>query len=650
MSKLVIHFRVPRNLHCKYLFRWRFVIFALDHLRKRALSENFHHLVPVCDLAADFYFVVSFNVVEDWIALKLAVATVVLRLFFLLVECPDPIVLTIFQTLKICTTSIRYRTCIVNGTELILSSSKLLNLFLKHTVLVKFKESLVIECLLQFTIVRQFFRNSLTFAFLLMIKTFLTRGSWSGCLVFLLFEDIWRKSLNSFVILIFNILRLSFIVLRQKYLSDKLLLIFCIGDFNFLIVIQEEIVNFDFRVIITLRLTVLKLIIIVIDRLTDVTIPRLQLGLRLILGSKFDFLILQIICLIFVTLLLFCIFIIQAFIWQGNSHILCILLRRLIRVRIILTINMLSLRLDQLLRFLFSWLADDAWLAAFHVRHFLWCFDMWNGHWDVFDVFRWLLNYMFARGWLLLIITYQFNGWKLGRTCVKSTLLESYDLRLFHVLSELLRILISQDWTGQRITTIWFLNWLSLEVGNILIVKLNWWNVDLVIGVSFSWWMNCLFTSHVACYRTTQPDCLLGGRIASCGCLFNLFSCTRGRFSFTLLQERLRLLGVNSVGERFIRLLPPISLHAIWSICCERRLLGALLAGFVYQHYILFIIARLLISLRSFSSSLILLQNSLLVLLINLLFEGARECVSCYARVMVMFLLERSALDTLVLV
>lgn len=99
IGKFMIHFCVSCNFNRKNLFSWRFVILALDDLGKGALSKDFHDFVTISNMTTDFDFVISFNVIENWITLKFAIIKVFLSLLFLLVESANSIVLSIFQSL-----------------------------------------------------------------------------------------------------------------------------------------------------------------------------------------------------------------------------------------------------------------------------------------------------------------------------------------------------------------------------------------------------------------------------------------------------------------------------------------------------------------------------------------------------------------------
>lgn len=88
VGKLVVHFCVSCNLHCKNWLAFKGVVSALNDLSKGPFTKNLDDLVPVAEMVSNLNLVVAFIVVKYWIALELTVACI-LSFQSLLVEVSD---------------------------------------------------------------------------------------------------------------------------------------------------------------------------------------------------------------------------------------------------------------------------------------------------------------------------------------------------------------------------------------------------------------------------------------------------------------------------------------------------------------------------------------------------------------------------------
>ena len=154
---------------------------------------------------------------------------------------------------------------------------------------------------------------------------------------------------------------------------------------------------------------------------------------------------------------------------------------------------------------------------------------------------------------------------------ILSVIFSGYNFRLLHILCEFLRILVSHYWFCQLRTSYWLLNWLSLEVSDVLVVEFDWWYIRFVMLLAFTWWIDSLFTTQITSRRATQSHSFIWrvlDRVASSSCrLLNFFGRSRGRIARLGFNEWIWLLLVTTLDS--FSLLSSDCLYTIWPLGCE---------------------------------------------------------------------------------
>ena len=286
----MVHLCIPRDLDSKYFFSGRLMVSTLDNLGEGAFAENLHNFVPIGQMPTNFNFVITFDIVEDGIALEFAIIIILLRLLLLLIKSPYPIILPIFKTLNIFSRPQRNCSSIIDYIKLILSFPELLNFFIEHSVFVEVEKTPIIQSLLLITTpIQTVLRNLLTPAFLLLrlLNVLLDTRSLRH-----LRQPYSRLFILIIFIFVFKILRLFAAI---SDLCDD----FGLGarvDMDFLMAIGKIIlINFAIIfLIVLLRLAVLQVVIVrmilLIKSLLDFTGP-LNFCLSQILCTQGDLLL-----------------------------------------------------------------------------------------------------------------------------------------------------------------------------------------------------------------------------------------------------------------------------------------------------------------------------------------------------------------------
>lgn len=129
MSKLMVHLCISSNLDSIDRLIRSFMVPTLNNLCKRPLSKYLKNLIPESNVLSYLYLVISFVIVEDRIALELAV-TCILSICFQFVESFNSLVIESFANLKVLTRSTRNGACVIHHIELPFTTSQLLNFLL----------------------------------------------------------------------------------------------------------------------------------------------------------------------------------------------------------------------------------------------------------------------------------------------------------------------------------------------------------------------------------------------------------------------------------------------------------------------------------------------------------------------------------------
>lgn len=168
---------------------------------------------------------------------------------------------------------------------------------------------------------------------------------------------------------------------------------------------------------------------------------------------------------------------------------------------------------------------------------------------------------------------------------ILSVIFGRYNFRLFHILSEFLRILVSHYGFSQLRTGNGLLNWLSLEVSDVLVVEFDLWYIRFVMLLAFTWWIDSLFTAQITSRRSTQSHSFIWrvlDRVASSSCrLLNFFGGARGRIAWLSFYEWIWLFMVTALKS--FSLLASDCLYTIWPLGSEalNGLNGSLLTVFI---------------------------------------------------------------------
>jgi len=140
VGKFVVHLCVSGDLHGQHLLRLALVVSALDHLRKGALTENLHDLIPVSDVVTDVDSIVTFSVVEDRVTLVFTIPVIIALLSSLLFENQSLLLVRLFDELKVVPCSCRDSACVVDLLKLIFF--QFFDLFIEELVSEDIQETL----------------------------------------------------------------------------------------------------------------------------------------------------------------------------------------------------------------------------------------------------------------------------------------------------------------------------------------------------------------------------------------------------------------------------------------------------------------------------------------------------------------------------